>query len=79
MRETDEGDNFITLDLAFTAEEVQESIDDARSNRDRLNLVRNTVPLIGFIVGIPALLIGLFLTARGSSAASARTPRQPSC
>ena len=65
MRETDEGDNFLTLDLAFTDEEVQESIDDAKANRDQLNLVRNTVPLIGFIVGIPALLVGLFLTARG--------------
>jgi hypothetical protein len=63
-RVTDEGDNFITLQLAFTADEVQDSIDDARANRDKLNLIRNTVPLIGFIVGIPALLVGLFLTFR---------------
>jgi hypothetical protein len=65
VRETDEGDNFITLDLAFTPGEVQESIDDAKTNRDQVNLIRSTVPLIGFVVGIPALLIGLLLTARG--------------
>ena len=45
VRETDEGDNFITLDLAFTPEEVQESIDDAKASRDQINLVRNTIPL----------------------------------
>jgi len=66
VRETDEGDNFITLDLAFTPEEVQESIDDAKASRDQINLVRNTIPLVGLIVGIPALVAGLILTARGS-------------
>jgi hypothetical protein len=72
-RVTDEGDNFITLDLAFTEEEVQDSIDDAESNRDSLNLVRNTVPLIGYVVGIPALLIGLVLIARGGRGKRAAT------
>ncbi len=67
VRETDEGDNFIDLTLGFTAEEVQESIDDAKASRDSINLVRSTVPLIGLIVGIPALLVGLFLIARGGS------------
>lgn len=78
VRETDEGDNFIDLTLGFTAEEVQESIDDARENRDRLNMVRSTVPLIGFVVGIPALLVGLVLTARGgSSKADRKKPAAP--
>jgi hypothetical protein len=62
---TDTGDNFITLDLAYTADEVADSVKDAKSSRDKLNLVRNTVPLIGFIVGIPLLVIGLVLTGRG--------------
>jgi hypothetical protein len=63
----DAGDNFITLDLAYTDDEVQDSVDDARSSRDQINLIRNTVPLIGFIVGIPALVIGLVLMARGGT------------
>ncbi len=76
VQTTDEGDNFITLDLAFTEDEVKDSVDDAKSNRDKLNLVRDTVPLIGYIVGIPLLLAGLFLTARGgrSSGGSTGTP-----
>jgi hypothetical protein len=73
-RVTEDGDNFITLDLAFTDEEVQDSIDDAKASRDSLNLIRNTVPLIGFIVGIPVLLIGLFLSARGGRGKKGATP-----
>jgi hypothetical protein len=64
---TDAGDNFITLDLAFTEQEVKDSVADAKASRDKLNLVRNTVPLAGFVVGIPLLLIGLVLTVRGKS------------
>jgi hypothetical protein len=69
----DAGDNFITLDLAYTEDEVQDSVDDAKSSRDSLDLVRNTVPLIGFLVGIPILLVGLFLTARGNRSQSGTT------
>jgi hypothetical protein len=69
---TDTGDNFITLDLAYTEDEVKDSLADAKSSRDKLNLVRNTVPLIGLIAGIPLLLVGLFLTARGGN--GRRTP-----
>jgi hypothetical protein len=63
---TDEGDNFITLDLAYTEDEVKDSASDAKSSRDKLNLIRDTVPLIGFIVGLPLLIGGIFLTARGN-------------
>jgi hypothetical protein len=65
VQTTDTGDNFITLDLAYTEQEVADSVKDAKASRDKLNLVRNTVPLVGFVVGIPFLLIGLLLTARG--------------
>jgi hypothetical protein len=68
---TEEGDNFLTLNLAFTPEEVQDSVDDASSGADTIKLLRDTVPLIGFIVGIPLLLVGLFLALRG------RAARQP--
>jgi hypothetical protein len=67
VRLTDTGENFIDLTLGFTPEEVQQSIDDAKKNKDSINLVRSTVPLVGFVVGIPALLIGLVLTVRGKS------------
>jgi hypothetical protein len=77
---TDSGDNFITLDLAYTDDEVADSAADAKANRDKLNLVRNTVPLIGFIAGIPLLLVGMVLTARGGgrrTPEAARTEERP--
>jgi len=57
----DEGNPFIILDLAFTEDQVVSSVESADSSASSLKLIGNTVPLIGFIVGIPALLIGLAL------------------
>ncbi len=63
-RTDSDGNNFLTLDLVFTDEQVKNNVDDASSNASSLNLVRNTIPLVGFIVGIPALIIGVLLTLR---------------
>jgi hypothetical protein len=71
---TDTGDNFITLDLAYTDDEVADSAADAKDSRDRINLIRDTVPLIGFIVGIPILIIGIVLIARGNRKRSGTAP-----
>ncbi len=57
----DEGNPFLILDYGFTDEQVAANAEDAKSNAGSLNLVTSTVPLIGWIVGIPALLIGLAL------------------
>jgi len=57
----DEGNPFIILDLAFTEDQVVSSVESADSSAGSLKLIGNTVPLIGFIVGIPALLVGLAL------------------
>lgn len=65
VRLEEDGDTFLALDLAFTDEEVAESVDDARANVDKLNLVTETVPLIGFLVGIPLALIGVALLVLG--------------
>jgi hypothetical protein len=75
---TDAGDNFITLDLAYTDDEVADSLSDAKANRDKINLIRNTVPLIGFIAGIPLLIVGLVLTARGNRKSGSDTPADDS-
>jgi hypothetical protein len=69
-RVTDDGDNFLTLELAFTPEQVKTSVKEAKDNKDKLDLIGGTVPLIGFIVGIPLLIAGIFLSLRmGSSRA----------
>jgi hypothetical protein len=56
-----EGDPFILLDLRFTDDQVADNVESGKANADRLELVTQTVPLIGYVVGIPALLIGIAL------------------
>jgi hypothetical protein len=61
QRLDEDGNTFLALDYGFTDEQVTGNADDAKSNSSSLNLVTKTVPLIGWIVGIPALLIGIAL------------------
>jgi len=55
----------LVLDLAFTDEQVAANGEDAEKNRDLLNLATKTVPLVGYLVGIPLLLIGIALMVLG--------------
>ena len=61
QRLDEDGNTFLALDYGFTDEQVTGNADDAKSNSSSLNLVTETVPLIGWIVGIPALIIGIAL------------------
>ncbi|UFN44863.1 DUF3068 domain-containing protein [Nocardioides okcheonensis] len=56
-----DGNPFLILDYGFTEDQIAGNADDAKSNASALDLVTKTVPLIGWIVGIPALLIGIAL------------------
>lgn len=67
-----DGNIFLALDYGFTDEQVAGNAEDSKSNADSLDLIKSTVPLIGYIVGIPALLIGIALQVmrrRSTSAA----------
>ncbi|CAA9369518.1 MAG: hypothetical protein AVDCRST_MAG32-472 [uncultured Nocardioides sp.] len=57
----EDGNPFLALDLRFTEEQVAKNAEAAKDNADKLRLVTETVPLIGYAVGIPALLIGIAL------------------
>ena len=61
QRLDEDGNTFLALDYGFTDEQVAGNAEDAKSNASSLDLVTNTVPLVGLIVGIPALLIGIAL------------------
>jgi hypothetical protein len=61
VRYDEDGKEVLSLDLAFTADEVKEGVDDADANASKLKLVTETVPVIGFAVGIPLALIGTAL------------------
>ncbi|MCW2736531.1 DUF3068 domain-containing protein [Nocardioides sp.] len=56
-----DGNPAIVLDLAFTDEQVAKNVEESKSNASSLELVTGTVPIIGYAVGIPALLVGLGL------------------
>ena len=51
----------LELDLAFTDDQVQKNVDDTKDNLSTLELIEDTVPLVGFVVGIPAIVIGVLL------------------
>lgn len=70
----EDGGVFLALDLSFTDDEVAESVEDAESNSSLLTLVTWTVPLIGFIVGIPMAIIGIALLVTGRRRAAAAEP-----
>lgn len=64
VMKTEDGDNVVTLDIEFTDAQKKTSVEESKTNVSSLNLIRSIVPLVGFIVGIPLLLLGLFLTRR---------------
>jgi hypothetical protein len=55
----------LDLDLAFTGDQVQTNVDDARDNLALLTLLETTVPVVGLAAGIPLLLLGLVLLVLG--------------
>lgn len=60
-----DGDQLIlSLDVAYTDEQVQENAQEAADSVDSLNLVTQTVPLITLPLGLVLLLGGVFLFAR---------------
>lgn len=70
VRTTDEGDPVLDLSLRFTPETVAANVKAAKDNVSQLRLVSQIVPLAGYLLGIPFLLVGLFLQLRGKQKAS---------
>ncbi|WP_114422664.1 DUF3068 domain-containing protein [Nocardioides houyundeii] len=67
-RYTADGDPFLILDLGFTDEQVQANYEEISDTVASLTLIKDTVPLVGLVVGLPLLLLGLFLGYRNSRA-----------
>lgn len=61
VRALESGDTILDLNLAFTEEQVADGVQEAKDNKAQLDLVTGTLPLVGFIGGILALLAGAFL------------------
>ena len=61
VRELEDGSPLLDLELAFTDDQVSANAADAEDNGSMLGLLTRTVPLIGLIGGVLALLVGVFL------------------
>lgn len=67
-----DGSPFLILDLAMTDEQVATNAEETSATASRLNLIRSTVPIIGWVGGICLLLVGglLILLRRRSPSGS---------
>ena len=59
----------IEATISTTEKTKQEAIDDAKSSISLLNMLKTTVPIIGGILGIIALIIGFWLISRRDDSA----------
>ncbi len=69
-RTTEDGELVLSLDYSFTDDQVAESIDDAKGNSSKLDLLTSVVPIVGYVVGHPA-------DPHRPGADRARPPRPP--
>lgn len=65
VRTDTKGNPVIDLHIKFTNAEIATLVNDANKNGKQLRLIRNIVPIVGYVVGVPLFLVGLFLTTRG--------------
>ena len=61
QRALDETTKALDIHLIYTDEQIDEGVKDIGDDADLLKLATSTVPLIGYAVGIPLLLVGLAL------------------
>lgn len=71
VRTLENGDPVLDLQLAFTEDEVADSVQSAKDSGSQINLLTKTVPLISGILGLVFILLGLFLMLRGDRNRSA--------
>lgn len=64
VRELEDGSPLLDLQLGFTEDQVSANAADAKDNGGSLGLLTETLPLVGFIGGVLALLAGAFLFLR---------------
>ena len=65
VRELTDGSTLLDMQLDFTEDQVSSNAADAKDNGSLLGLLTETVPLVGIIGGVLALLIGGFLVFAG--------------
>ena len=64
-RTLEDGTMVLDLNLGFTEDQVAGDVNDAKDNKSQIELITGTLPLVGFVGGILALLVGAFLVFAG--------------
>ena len=64
QRYLDDGTQVLDVDITWTAETIADAVDEAKANGQSLNLLLRVVPIVGFVVGGLALVLGLFVLRR---------------
>jgi hypothetical protein len=70
VRTDKKGNPVIDLHIQFTDSQVKKLVDEAKDNGKQLKLIRNWVPIFGYVLGVPLFLVGLFLSARNKKKAT---------
>jgi hypothetical protein len=73
VRELTDGSTLLDMQLDFTEDQVSANAADAKDNGSLLGLLTRTVPLVGIIGGVLALLVGGFLVFAGRNQAGSET------
>ncbi len=79
QRALEDGTPVLDISIRFTDDQVATNVEDGRDSMSTLNLVTQTVPLVGFLLGVPLLGLGLWLLfgrrSRGDRRAGPSSPR----
>jgi hypothetical protein len=73
QRYLDDGTQVLDVDIEWTAETVQDAVDDAKANGQLLTMLLTVVPILGFVAGALFVLAGLLLLRGGRSDRRAST------
>ncbi|TDD71702.1 DUF3068 domain-containing protein [Jiangella aurantiaca] len=68
------GPTIVQGTLAYTDDQVSANVDEFSSSADRLELVRDTVPVAAAAGGLAFVILGLLLARRGAYAGKRRAP-----
>ena len=55
---------FLDGKIGFTPQEVTDSVNEAKTNSSKLNMVSNVLPVVSLVLGILALVGGILLVRR---------------
>lgn len=72
-----DGTPVLDVELNFTGEQIDANVEGITADKDRLQLATGTVPLIGYVAGVPLLILGLVLISMSRRSTAPAGPAAP--